>query len=158
MIIHILPNISRSKGSQAIEFGQFIEYNKRDIFSQTWCEKLGSETTSRLRIIRSKSKWPPVWFQYISIALNLAYSENKYYKTLHYWLKDILNFAFSEKGLGIGFPSDLVYDFSRKMFLILFSINWPNFLVRVSFISWDIGQYMYCNCLFPRLWRHKFWN
>ena len=24
--------------------------------------------------------------------------------------------------------------------------------------SWDIGQYMYCNCFFTSLWRHKCWN
>ena len=29
--IHILPNISRIKGNQAMEFGQFIEYNIRNI-------------------------------------------------------------------------------------------------------------------------------
>ena len=22
--------------------------------------------------------------------------------------------------------------------------------------TWNIGQYVYCNWLFPRLWRHKF--
>ena len=27
-----------------------------------------------------------------------------------------------------------------------------------AFTSWDIGQYMYRNWLFPRLWRNKFWN
>ena len=26
------------------------------------------------------------------------------------------------------------------------------------FTSWDIGQYLYCNCLFLRLWRQKLWN
>ena len=31
---HMLPNISRSKGNQAIKFGQLIEYNKRNIFLQ----------------------------------------------------------------------------------------------------------------------------
>ena len=30
--IHILPNISRSKGHQAMKFGQLIEYNMRNIF------------------------------------------------------------------------------------------------------------------------------
>ena len=29
--IHILPNISRSKGNQAMKFGQLIEYNMRNI-------------------------------------------------------------------------------------------------------------------------------
>ena len=28
----------------------------------------------------------------------------------------------------------------------------------VVFISWDIGQYLYCTCLLTRLCRHKFWN
>ena len=30
--IHILPNISRSKGNQAMKFGQLIEHNTRKIF------------------------------------------------------------------------------------------------------------------------------
>ena len=30
--IHILPNISHSKGNQTMKFGQLIEYNKRNIF------------------------------------------------------------------------------------------------------------------------------
>ena len=30
--IHILPNISQSKGNQTMKFGQLIEYNKRNIF------------------------------------------------------------------------------------------------------------------------------
>ena len=30
--IHILPNISHSKGNQTMKFGQLIEYNKINIF------------------------------------------------------------------------------------------------------------------------------
>ena len=30
--VHILPNISRSKGNQTVKFGQLIEYNMRNIF------------------------------------------------------------------------------------------------------------------------------
>ena len=37
--IHILPNISQSKGNQTMKFGQFIEYNKRNIFLQKLCGK-----------------------------------------------------------------------------------------------------------------------
>ena len=36
--IHILPNISQSKGDQTMKFGPLIEYNKRNIFLQTLCE------------------------------------------------------------------------------------------------------------------------
>ena len=35
----------------------------------------------------------------------------------------MLNFDFSEKGLGLVSPPHFVYDFSRKMFLMLHSIN-----------------------------------
>ena len=37
--IHILPNISQSRGNQIMKFGQLIEYNKRDIFLQKLCRK-----------------------------------------------------------------------------------------------------------------------
>ena len=37
--VHILPNISQSKGSQKIKFGQLIEYNKRNILHQKLCGK-----------------------------------------------------------------------------------------------------------------------
>ena len=32
--IHILPNVSKSKGCQRMKFGQLIEYNKINIFLQ----------------------------------------------------------------------------------------------------------------------------
>ena len=35
----------------------------------------------------------------------------------------MLNLDFSEKGLGTVFPPHFVYDFSRKMFLMLYSIT-----------------------------------
>ena len=37
--IHILPNISWSKGNQTIKFGQVIEYYKRNIFLHNYAEK-----------------------------------------------------------------------------------------------------------------------
>ena len=45
--IHIFPNISQSKGYQAMRFGQLIEYKKRNIFIQKW----GRETSSRYLFI-----------------------------------------------------------------------------------------------------------
>ena len=37
--VQILPSISQSKGNQAEKFGQFIEYNKKNIFLQKLCRK-----------------------------------------------------------------------------------------------------------------------
>ena len=36
--IHILLNISQSKGDQTMKFGQLIEYNKRNIFLKNYAE------------------------------------------------------------------------------------------------------------------------
>ena len=52
--------------------------------------------------------------------------ELKKKKNLDYWLKDVINFEFLEKDLGIVSPQQFVYDFSRKTFLMLYSVNGPN--------------------------------
>ena len=46
----------------------------------------------------------------------------------------MLNFNFLEKSLRIVSPPYFVYDFTRKMFLILYYINWANFIA--NFIAW----------------------
>ena len=45
--MHILPNISQSKGDQTMKFAQLIEYIKRNIFLQNLCGKWGKDTSSR---------------------------------------------------------------------------------------------------------------
>ena len=45
--MHILANISRDKGNQAMKFGQLIEYNKITTFLQKSYKKCGSEASSR---------------------------------------------------------------------------------------------------------------
>ena len=39
IIIHIMPNISRSKVNQTMKFSQFIKYNVRNIFFEKSCRK-----------------------------------------------------------------------------------------------------------------------
>ena len=79
-------------------------------------------------MILDKSKWSAAWFHYMSIALKLAYDRNKLFKTLHYWFRDLLSFDFLDKGLRIVSLAYFVYDFSTRTFLMLYSINWPNFI------------------------------
>ena len=45
--IHLLPNISRSKGNLTMKFGQLIEYNMKNIFVEKSYTKYGGETVSR---------------------------------------------------------------------------------------------------------------
>ena len=45
--VHILPNISRSKGNQTMKFGQSVEYNMRNIFLEKSYIKWGGEASLR---------------------------------------------------------------------------------------------------------------
>ena len=47
IVIHILPNISRSKGNQTMKFGQLIECNIGNIFLEKSYTKCGGETSPR---------------------------------------------------------------------------------------------------------------
>ena len=68
-------------------------------------------------------------FNTFRITFDLEYNKNKPYKTLNYSSRDMFNFDFLEYGLGTVSPPHFVYDFFRKMFLMLYSINRPNFIV-----------------------------
>ena len=48
IVIHILPNISRSKGIQKMKFGQLMENNMRNIFLKKSYTKCGVEASPRL--------------------------------------------------------------------------------------------------------------
>ena len=52
----------------------------------------------------------------------------------------MLNFDFLEKGLGIVSPPHFVYDVSRKIFLMSYSINWPKFHVWLSLLFEILGN------------------
>ena len=61
-------------------------------------------------------------------------------KTFDYWSEDMLKFNFSEKSLELVSPSHFVHDISTKMFLMLHSINWPNFIVCLPLILEILGN------------------
>ena len=129
-----------------MKFGQLIEHSKANIFLSKLCRKWGRETNSRLlyvflkSFILGKSKWSAVSFHYISIAFKLGYNRNRLFKTLHYWSRDMLNFGFLDKGLGIVSPALFVHDFSTKIFLMSCSINWPNFITWLSLLLEILGK------------------
>ena len=52
--IHIFSNISRSKDSQTMEFGQLIEYNMRKILLEKPYTKCGGKTSPRTLSKKSK--------------------------------------------------------------------------------------------------------
>ena len=54
IVIHLLPNILRSKGNQTMKFVQLIEYNMRNSILEKSYTKCGGET--RLRPFSGKLK------------------------------------------------------------------------------------------------------
>ena len=55
----------------------------------------------------------------------------------------MLNFDFSEKGLVLVSPQQFLFDFSRKMFLMLYSINLPHFIAYLLLLIEILGN----NCI-----------
>ena len=47
VVIHILPNILRSKDNETIKFGQLLEYNTKVSFPEKSNTKCGAEASSR---------------------------------------------------------------------------------------------------------------
>ena len=128
-----MPNISQSKGTQTIKFGQVIKHNKRTIFLHTQNEigRLISDLFLFFKKTLYEVKPNGLQLRFTIFANrfdNLAFNENKLYKTLDYWSRDILNLDFLEKGLGLVSPPHFVRNFLRKIFFMLYSINWPNFI------------------------------
>ena len=54
IVIHIFPNISRSKDNQAMKFGQLIEYNMTNICVEKSYTKCAAETIPRPLSKKSK--------------------------------------------------------------------------------------------------------
>ena len=52
----------------------------------------------------------------------------------------MVNFDFLDKGLAIVSLAYFAYDFSTKMFLMLYSINWPNFIPWLPLLLEILGN------------------
>ena len=83
--IHILPNISRSKGNQIMKFGQLIEYNMRNIFRQKSYTKSGEETIPRS--FSKKSNLACVWIDSLKFVCLFLF----YVTTCFYHIKSFFN-------------------------------------------------------------------
>ena len=129
-----------------MKLGQLIKHNKRNIFLQKSCRKWGRKTSSRPLFVFRKSfilrkrKRPAAWFHYISIALESTYNKKKLFRTLHYRSRYMFNFVFLDKDLGIVSWTYFVYDFSTKMFLMLYSMNWSNFFDCLALLLEILGN------------------
>ena len=76
------------KTFQAMKFGQLIYYNQRNYIIKKHAQNKAGKLVPDLFFFFEKAlyevKASVLQFQYISIALNLAYNKNKLSKTLEY--------------------------------------------------------------------------
>ena len=61
----------------------------------------------------------------------------------------MLDSDFLEKDLRLVSPLHVVYEFSREMFLMLYSINWSNFFVRLPLLLEILGNMSFAIACFP---------
>ena len=103
----------------------------RSIFLEKSYTKCGRETSPR----------PPLDQQYeISYSLLLLYIKVEEYQNI---LKNHFLLPQNKRGLELISLSHFLHDFSRKIFLTLYSINWPNFIAWLPLL-----QEILCNIIF----------
>ena len=129
--IHILSNISRSKGNQTMKFGQLLEYNMRNIFVEKSYTKFSGETIPRpfFKKLKLSRSLPKVLYSLFLSYAKLRTIEIYWNKAPdHLLLPQIKLFQKTKRGLElISLPH--LHDFWRKIFPFLDSISWPNFVV-----------------------------
>ena len=89
-----------------------------------------------------------VWICFDSPQLGIK-SKQTVSKNLDYWFRDMFNLEFLENSLGIVSSPYFVYDFSRKMFLMLYSIRWTNFIVGLALLLAIVGNMCIAIVCFP---------
>ena len=100
-------------------------------------------------VLWGKSKWSAPQFQCISIALNLAYNKNNLHKALDYWFRDIFDFDFLEKGLGIVSPPHFVKEKYFSCYILLtdqISLSDCLYFLRYWAIC-VLHLFVYCMCI-----------
>ena len=82
--------------------------------------------------MRQEDHFRPLFVFHLSFdicwwTLTWTYNKCKLYRISDCWFRDILNFDFLWKDLGLASPPHSVYNLWRKIFFILYCINWLNF-------------------------------
>ena len=135
--IHTLHYTSRSKGYQTMKFGPLIKYNTSNIFLDKSYTKCDRETISR-----QNQNWVYLWinslkfceicFYYMLIWGISKCSETNLQTTCFYLIQRF--FLKKKRHLELASLHHFLHGFLRKIFLLLYSINRPNFIVWLSLI------------------------
>ena len=117
---HILTNISRRKGNQAMIFGQFIERNMRNFFFENSYTKCDRDIFPIP--FSKKTKLSISLDQYSKVSYSLFYGTPSWGVSEHIETKlQTICFYLTTKGLELVSLSHFLHDFWRKMFILLYS-------------------------------------
>ena len=157
-------NISRSKDNQVMKFSRLIEYNMRNIFLVKLYTKCGGEVIPRTFSEKWKlsisldHKSKVLYSLFLSYAKLRGLSKNMKLSSTPIAFISYKAFLQNKKRSGTSLPASFSIWFVKKNLSIVIFYYLTKFHCLVVFTSWDIGQYVQCNCFLIRLWRHKFWN
>ena len=150
MTIHILTNISRSNDNQRMKPSQLVELNLRNFEMSLFLEKSYTKCIEEtiLRPFSKKSKLSISLDQYSEVLfiLFLLFGKSKTFESYwnyaadHLLLPHIKLFQKAKRGLDLVVFSHFLIDFWRKIFLLLYSITWPNFNVCLTLLREIFGN------------------
>ena len=130
-----MTNLSRSKGNQVIKFGQFIEYNIRNIFSwktkhKMWLRNYFNTFFKKIKI--EHISWSIIWsvIQFVFVAWQVNDYQNILKLTFSF--TSYKAFFKSKERSGTSVPGTFSACFMKKMYfycyIVIFSITWSNSL------------------------------
>ena len=122
--IYILPSISRSKGNQAIKFDRSIKYNVTNIFLKTHAENEVRTLVPNLLLFIEKALYKVKASGQHLIRPRLGHTiETSFIKFENVDPEICSILMFWKKSLGLAPPPHFAYDFSRRIFLMLYFMN-----------------------------------
>ena len=74
------------------------------------------------------------------VDLGLDIQSKQTLKHLDCWSRGMLNIYFLQKDLGLVYPPYFVYNVLRKIYLTLYSINWPKSIVCLPLLLEILGN------------------
>ena len=124
--IHIMPNISRTKGKKAITFAQLIEHNSGNIFLEESYTKCGAETIPRPFLKNQNRAY--LWVNIL-----------KFYIFRFDYLASFFSFYKNKKRSGTSLPASFSAWFLKKNISLVIFFYQTESQCLVAFPLWDIG-------------------
>ena len=148
-----------------MKFGQFVEYNLRNIFLEKSYTDCGGETIPRSFFKKSKLSISLDQYSKVLNILLLLLGNSRTIKidwnlaADHLHLPQIKRFfKKTKRRLELVCLPHFLHGFWSKNISLVIFFYLTKLQYLVAFTSWDIGRYVYCNSLLTRLWRNKFWD